>query len=80
MTPMLHVQGLPVSAPKRVRFHFAGSMQDLASVNQPHSKSTSTPNYPVESNDQQQNFRLPDTLYAGGFLRVSLLSASIACS
>lgn len=76
MNPMLHVQGSPVYAPKRVRFHFAGSLQDLASANQPHSRCTSTPEYPVENNDQQQHFRLPDTLCAGGFVRVSLAPAS----
>ncbi|KAL3162180.1 hypothetical protein ABBQ32_009887 [Trebouxia sp. C0010 RCD-2024] len=65
--------GSPVYAPKRVRFHFAGSLQDLASANQPHSRCTSTPEYPVENNDQQQHFRLPDTLCAGGFVRVELI-------
>lgn len=77
MNPMLHVQGSPVYAPKRVRFHLAGSLQDLASANQPHSRCTSTPEYPVENNDQQQRFRLPDTLCAGGFLRVSLAPTTV---
>lgn len=78
MKRMLRVQGSPVYPPKRVRFHFASSLQDLASANQPHSRCTTTPQYPVENSDQEQHFELPDTLCAGGYFRVSPVPASTA--
>ncbi len=66
------MQGLPIYPAKSVRFHFASSLEQLASASDssPASCSSSTPEYPMENDDTLQRFSIPRTLCVGGFLRV----------